>query len=35
MNRKLCNSFETCEAPLCPMDEMSLKHGLWYADEAT
>ena len=33
MTEKQCRLFETCEAPLCPLDNDSLKHGLWYADE--
>lgn len=28
-----CNQFETCSAPLCPLDPESLKHGIWYPDE--
>ena len=25
--------FDTCSAPLCPLDEKSLKYGIWYPDE--
>ena len=28
-----CNLFETCEAPLCPLQKNSIKHGVWYGDE--
>lgn len=28
-----CPQFEGCSAPLCPMQENSLKHGIWYPDE--
>ena len=28
-----CRLFETCEAPLCPLQENAIKHGVWYADE--
>lgn len=27
-----CALFESCQAPLCPLDQSSLK-GVWYADE--
>ena len=27
-----CAFFESCQAPLCPLDQSSLK-GIWYADE--
>ncbi len=36
MTEKMCNLFEICEtpeAPLCPMQENTVKHGIWYADE--
>lgn len=33
MSNDNCKKFESCEAPLCPMDERSLKHGIWYPDE--
>lgn len=29
-----CYKFESCEAPLCPMDNESIEHGVWYTDEA-
>jgi hypothetical protein len=32
-NKNECSLFETCEAPLCPLQESSTKHGVWYADE--
>jgi hypothetical protein len=28
-----CKKLDTCNAPLCPLDEQSLKHGIWYPDE--
>lgn len=28
----VCSLFESCSAPLCPLDPSSLK-GVWYADE--
>ena len=31
--RRECRYFETCSAPLCPLDPESLDHGLWYPDE--
>jgi hypothetical protein len=37
VNDNLCNLFEKCktpEAPLCPLQEDTIKHGVWYADEA-
>ena len=33
MNKVKCPNFNRCEAPLCPEDERSLKHGLWYGNE--
>ena len=30
MNRQECSRFDTCNAPLCPLDE---KHFIWYPDE--
>jgi len=33
MNEIGCNLFEECEAPLCPLQENTIKHGVWYADE--
>ena len=36
MNERLCNLFEACEspeAPLCPIQENTLKHAIWYPDE--
>lgn len=31
--RVLCPSYEKCKAPLCPLDNESLKNGIWYPDE--
>lgn len=28
-----CPSYPVCSAPLCPLDEQSLKNGIWYPDE--
>jgi len=28
-----CPYFEKCNAPLCPLDEESLIHGVWYPEE--
>jgi hypothetical protein len=36
MSEQLCNLFEECKtlnAPLCPIQENTLKNGVWYADE--
>ncbi len=36
MNEKLCNLFEACqtlEAPLCPIQQSTLKHAIWYPGE--
>ncbi len=33
MQKWECRHFETCEAPLCPLDKVSLEHGIWYPDE--
>jgi hypothetical protein len=36
MNERLCNLFEACEspeAPLCPIQETTVKRGIWYPDE--
>ena len=36
MNDRLCNLFELCEtpeAPLCPIQQDTMEHGRWYADE--
>ncbi len=33
MRAEECLKFETCEAPLCPLDEESLRSGVWYPDE--
>lgn len=31
--REDCKKFNYCSAPLCPLDEESLRDGLWYPDE--
>lgn len=28
-----CRKYDTCNAPICPLDEQSLKCGIWYPDE--
>ena len=28
-----CRYYETCSAPLCPLDQQSLDHGAWFPDE--
>lgn len=28
-----CPNFEDCSAPLCPIDENSIRNGIWYPDE--
>lgn len=33
MTSPQCKRYETCNAPLCPLDEQSLKHSIWYPDE--
>ena len=33
MTSPQCKRFDTCNAPLCPLDEQSLKHSIWYPDE--
>ncbi len=33
---RLCNLLEYCntpEAPICPMQEITIKNGIWYSDE--
>ena len=34
MTKEQCKYYENCEAPLCPKDEESVEHGIWYPDEA-
>jgi hypothetical protein len=37
MDDRMCNLFEVCEtpeAPLCPLQISTVKHGIWYGDEA-
>lgn len=29
-----CPGYEGCEAPICPLDNSSLKHSVWYVGEA-
>ena len=36
MTERLCNLFEECQtsdAPLCPIQENTIKYGIWYPDE--
>ncbi|MBW1711517.1 MAG: hypothetical protein JRJ73_16950 [Deltaproteobacteria bacterium] len=33
MTNTECKRYDTCNAPLCPFDDQSLKHGIWYPDE--
>lgn len=33
MNKIDCPNFNGCDAVLCPLDESSVRHGIWYADE--
>jgi len=34
MDKGSCPNFERgCSAPLCPLDEVSIEHGIWYPDE--
>ena len=33
MEAKECIRFDSCSAPLCPLDENSLNNGIWYFDE--
>lgn len=33
-DRSKCSHFQTCGAPLCPLDNESKKHGIWYPGEA-
>ncbi len=36
MKERLCNLFEACEspeAPLCPLQVITVKNGIWYPDE--
>jgi hypothetical protein len=37
MDDRMCNLFEVCqtpEAPLCPLQSKTVKHGIWYGNEA-
>ena len=29
-----CKHFDECSAPLCPLDQESLNHGIWFPDES-
>lgn len=33
MTIEKCNHYETCSAPLCPLDKESLEDGLWFPEE--
>ena len=36
MSERLCNLFEECQtpdAPLCPIQENTIRYGIWYPDE--
>lgn len=33
MKAKDCKRFDSCSAPLCPLDVSNLKNSIWYADE--
>jgi hypothetical protein len=36
MSERLCNLFEECQtpdAPLCPIQESTVRYGIWYPDE--
>jgi hypothetical protein len=33
MTSPVCKRYDTCNAPLCPLDERSLSHGMWYPDD--
>ena len=33
MSNEKCPKFNTCNAPLCPLDKKSIEHGIWYPDE--
>jgi len=33
VKRQECKRYDTCSAPLCPMDDQSLQNGIWYPDE--
>lgn len=28
-----CRHWDSCSAPLCPLDLQSMEHGIWYPDE--
>ena len=28
-----CKYFDSCSAPICPLDPDSMKHAIWYPDE--
>ena len=29
-----CSLWSSCDAPICPLDEVSLRTGIWYPDES-
>ena len=33
MTEENCSKYESCGAPLCPLDPPSLTNGIWYPDE--
>ena len=33
MNKIDCPNFDDCSAPLCPVDDGSIRNGIWYPDE--
>ena len=33
MEKQKCKHYESCNAPLCPFDQESIEHGIWYPDE--
>jgi len=33
MNKKDCAHFDYCDAPICPLDESSMKNATWFPDE--
>ncbi len=33
MRPQVCNRFDSCSAPICPLDKSSLENSVWYPDE--
>lgn|GEM_PF-2946129 len=31
--KEVCKKYNDCSAPLCPIQKMSIKEGIWYPDE--